>query len=107
MTIEIGYFSDNSKNIHSWDPLTADGSTPAVKIAGVNITFVDKIVGSNITVVHEASLNGTDWFALESHSHTGSGVDAHIYSNTPVLYVRSTASNIGAGESFIGSVMCD
>lgn len=107
MTIEIGYSCDNSKNIHFWDPLTTDGSTPAVKLAGTNYTFVDKIVGVNITTVHEGSLNGTDWFILETHSHTGSGIDHHTYSNKPVLYVRSTASSIGAGESFHGSVMCD
>jgi hypothetical protein len=32
MTAEIGYFADNSKNIYFWDPLTADGSTSAVKL---------------------------------------------------------------------------
>jgi hypothetical protein len=107
MTTEIGYFSDNSRNIHFWDALTADGSTPAVKLAGTNYTFVDKIVGANITTVHEGSLNGIDWFTLEVHSHTGSGIDHHTYSNKPVLYVRTTASSIGAGESFHGSVMCE
>ena len=107
MTAEIGYFADNSKNIYSWDPLTADGSTPAVKLAGVNYVFVHKIVGGNITVMDEGSLNGTDWFELESHSHSGSGTDAHFYSNSPVLYVRCTASNMGNGEEFHGSVMCD
>ena len=107
MTAEIGYFSDNSKNIHFWDPLTAASSTPAVKVAGVNITFVDKISGGNATVVHQGSLNNTDWFDLETHSHNGSGVDRHTYSNTPVLYVRSTVSSLGVGESFTGSVMCD
>ena len=48
MVIEIGYFADNSKNIHFWDPLTADGATPSVKVAGVNFTFCDKITGANI-----------------------------------------------------------
>ena len=107
MTIELGYFSENAKNIHFWEPLTADGSTPAVKLAGTSYTFVDKIVGTNITTVHEGSLNGIDWFTLEAHSHTGSGIDHQTYSNKPVLYVRTTASSIGAGESFHGSVMCD
>jgi len=107
MVIEIGYFADNSKNIHFWDPLTADGATPSVKVAGVNFTFCDKITGANITVVHQGSFNDSDWFDLESHSHTGSGVDRHTYSNTPVLYVRSVASGVGAGESYTGSVMCD
>jgi hypothetical protein len=107
MTVEIGYFADNSKNIHFWDPLTADGSTPAVKIAGINFVFVHKIVGANVTVIDEGSLNGTDWFALESHSHSGSGIDAHFYSNSPVLYVRCTVSNVSSGESFQGSVMSD
>ena len=107
MTVQIGQFAQNSKNIHFWDPLVSDGSTPAVRLFGANFTFVDKIVGTNITTVHEGSLNGTDWFVLETHSHTGSGIDHHTYSNKPVLYVRATASSIGAGESYHGSVMCD
>lgn len=107
MVAEIGLFADNSKNIHFWDPLTTDGSTPAVKIAGINFTFCDKIVGSNITVVHQGSFDDVDWFDLETHSHAGSGVDRHTYSNTPVLYVRSTVSGIGASESYTGSVMSD
>lgn len=107
MIAEIGYFADNSKNIHFWDPLTADGSTPAVKIAGINFTFCDKIVGASITVVHQGSFDQTDWFDLESHSHTGSNIDRHTYSNTPVLYVRSVVSGIGGGESYTGSVMSD
>jgi len=107
MVAEIGLFADNSKNIHFWDPLTADGSTPAVKIAGINFTFCDKITGSNITVVHQGSFDSVDWFDLETHSHPGSGVDRHTYSNTPVLYVRSTVSGIGASESYTGSVMSD
>lgn len=107
MTAEIGYFSDNSKNIHFWDPLTADGSTPAVKIAGINFTIVHKIVGTNIAVIDEGSLNGTDWFPLESHSHAGSGIDAHVFSNSPVLYVRCTVSNVSNGETFHASIMSD
>jgi hypothetical protein len=107
MTIEIGQFAENSKNIHFWDPLTSDGSTEAVRLFGTTYTFVDKIIGGNITVVHEGSLNGTDWFILETHSHTGSGIDHHTYSNKPVLYVRATASSIGVGESFHGSLMSD
>lgn len=101
----IGLNSDNKDNIHEWDTLTADGSTPAVEINATNLCFVDKIVGANITVIHQASLNGTDWFDLESHSHNASGVDAHFYAAHPVRFVRATASSIGVGESFTGSVM--
>ena len=54
MTVEIGYFADNSKNIHFWDPLTADGSTPAVKIAGINFVFVHKIVGAYYTLFFDS-----------------------------------------------------
>ena len=100
-----GLSSDNKYNIHFWDTLTADGSTPAVEVNGTNFTFVDTIVGSSVTVSHQGSLDGTNWFELEEHSHTQSGTDAHFYSDRPMRYVRSTASNIGAGESFTGSVM--
>ena len=107
MTAIIGYYSNNEKNVYEWDALTADGETPALKVNATAFTFVDKIVGSNITVVHQGSLNGTDWFDLEVHSHNESGVDYHSYSNVPLLYVRSKATSIGSGESFTGSVMCN
>lgn len=107
MTAIIGYYSNNEKNIHEWDTLTEDGETPAVKVNAIHFTFADKIVGSSVTVVHQGSLNGTDWFDLESHSHVGTGVDYHSYSNTPLLYVRAKATNLSNGESFTGSVMCN
>ena len=105
--IIYGLASGNSRNVHEWATLTADGSTPAIEVDGHNFTFVDKIVGSNVTVIHQGSLNGTDWFDLESHTHNASGVDAHFYSNYALRFVRATASSIGAGESFTGSVMVD
>lgn len=105
--IIYGLASGNSRNVHEWATLTADGSTPAIEVDGHNFTFVDKIVGSSVTVIHQGSLNGTDWFDLESHSHNASGVDAHFYSNYALRFVRATASSIGAGESFTGSVMVD
>lgn len=104
MTI-LGLSSSNSSNIHTWAALTADGSTPAVEVNATCFTFVDKIVGSNVTVSHQGSLDGVNWFELEEHSHNASGVDAHFYSDRPMRYVRATASSIGAGESFTGSVM--
>lgn len=103
----IGYYSDNAQNIHQWDALTANGATPALKVNATNFTFVDKITGINVTVVHQGSLNGTDWFDLEIRSHSAGGIDYQTYAHTPLLYVRVSASNIGAGESFEGSVMCN
>jgi len=103
----IGYYSNNEQNIYTWDTLTSDGETDALKVNATHFTFVDKIVGSNVTVTHQGSLNCTDWFDLEAHSHNASGVDRHTYSNTPLLYVRCSVSSIGAGESFTGSVMCN
>ena len=107
MTAIIGYYSNNENNVHQWEALVADGETPALKVNAVSFTFVDKVVGSNITVVHQGSLNGTDWFDLEAHSHNASGVDYHAYANVPLLYVRAKATGIGAGEIFTGSVMCN
>ena len=107
MAAIIGLEAGNAGNIYEWDPLTADGSTPAVEVNGTAFCFVDKVVGSNITVLHQASLNGTDWFDLDTHSFNESGVDAHFYANHPVRYVRVTASSIGSGESLTASVMCN
>jgi hypothetical protein len=107
MTAIIGYYSNNEKNIYQWDTMTQNGTTPAVKVNAIHFTFVDKVVGSSVTTVHQGSLNGTDWFDLESHSHTGSGVDYHSYGNTPLLYVRTKVTNLGSGESFTGCVMCN
>ena len=101
----IGLNADNKDNIHQWDTLTADGSTPAVEVNATNFTFVDTIVGTSVTISHQGSLDNTNWFELESHSHTQSGTDAHFYSDRPMRYVRATASNIGAGESATCSVM--
>ena len=107
MTAIIGYYSNNEKNAYEWDTLTADGETSALKVNATNFTFVDKVVGSNITVVHQGSLNGTDWFNIESHSRNESGVEYQTYSNFPLLYVRVKATSMGAGESLTASVMCN
>lgn len=100
-----GLSSDNKNNIHEWAPLTADGSTPGVEVNGTNFTFVDTIVGSNVTISHQGSLDGTNWFELEAHSHNASGTDAHFYGQRPMRYVRATATSIGDGESATCSVM--
>jgi len=100
-----GLSSDNKNNIHFWDTLTADGSTPSVQVNGTVFGFVDKVVGSSVTISHQGSLNGTDWFELEEHSHTQSGTDAHFYSGRPMRFVRATVSNIGDGESATCSVI--
>lgn len=107
MTAIIGYYSNNEKNVYEWETLTADGTTPALKVNATTFTFVDNIAGNNVTVIHQGSLNGTDWFDLAEHSHNESGVDYHVYKDTPLLYVRAKATSIGAGESFTGSVMCN
>lgn len=107
MAAIIGLEASNAGNIHEWDAVTSDGSTAAVEVNGTEFCFVDKIIGTNVTVIHQASLNGTDWFDLDVHSFNESGVDAHFYSGRPVRYVRVTASSIGAGESLVPSVMCN
>ena len=101
----IGLNADNKNNIHQWDALTADGSTPAVEVNATNFTFVDTITGGNITVIHQGSLDGVNWFDIAEHAHNTSGTDAHFYAAHPMCYVRATASGIGAGESFTCSVM--
>jgi len=57
----IGYYSNNEQNIYTWDTLTSDGETDALKVNATHFTFVDKIVGSNVTVTHQGSLN---WHGL-------------------------------------------
>lgn len=102
-----GLSSDNKNNIHSWDTLTADGSTPGVEVNGTNFTFVDVVAGTNpnVTVSHQGSLDGTNWFELEGHSYNSHGVQAKFYSGRPMRYVRATVSSIGGDETVTSSVM--
>ena len=102
-----GLSSDNRHNIHVWDTLTADGSTPAVEGNGTNFTFVDVVAGTNpnVTISHQGSLDGTNWFELEAHSYNTHGTQAKFYNGRPMRYVRATVSSIGGDENVSSSVM--
>lgn len=102
-----GSWASRSQNIAELGTLTTATSTAAVEVSGNNFTFVHKIVGS-VTVQDEGSLNGVDWFSLDTEKvHNESGIDAHFYPNRIVRYVRSTVTAIGAGESVTISMACD
>jgi hypothetical protein len=103
-----GSWASRRKNIVEMGTLTAVGSTSAFEVSGNNLTMVHKIVGNNVKIKDEGSLNGTDWFDLDAEKVYGqSGVDAHFYPNRIVRYVRSTMTLSGVGESATISMACD
>jgi len=103
-----GSWADRRANIVTLGTLTTTAATSSVEVSGVNFTFVHDVTGSNVTVVDEGSMDGTTWFALdEARAHGQSGVDAHYYPGRVVRYVRSRATNIGAGESVTITMACD
>lgn len=103
-----GSWADRRQNIVELGTLTAVGSTPAVEVSGVNFTFVHKVVGGNVKMLDEGSLDGTNWFAIDiEKTHTESGTDAHFYGPRILRYVRSTATAIDPGESVTVTVACD
>lgn len=103
----LGLNPDNRDNIYQWPTLTADGSTAAVEVNGTNFAFVDVVAGTNpnVTISHQGSLDGTNWFELEEHSYNSHGTQAKFYNGRPMRYVRTTVSSIGGDETVTPYVM--
>ena len=102
-----GNWASRRQNIVELGTLTTVAATDAVEVTGLNFTFVHKIVGGNVKIQDEGSLNGTDWFSLdEEKNHTESGVDAHFYGPRVIRYVRSRTTAIDPGESATIHVAC-
>jgi len=103
-----GAWADRRENIVVLGTLTTATSTAAVEVSANNFTFVHKVIGGNIIIQDEASLDGTDWFLLDTaKAHNQSGIDVHFYPNRIVRFVRSTVTAIGAGESVTVTMACD
>jgi len=102
-----GLNSDNRDNIHQWETITTPGSTPGLEVNGTNFTFVDVVGGTNpnVTISHQGSLDGTNWFELEAHSYNTHGTQAKFYMGRPMRYVRTSVSNINSDETVTPYVM--
>lgn len=103
----IGLYPSNKDNVYEWPEMSADGSTTAVEVNGTSFTFVDVVGGTNpnVTISHQGSLDGTNWFELEEHSYNSHGVQAKFYSDKPMRFVRTTVSSLGGDETVTSSVM--
>lgn len=105
MTI-YGSPSALERNVYHFSQLSALGATEAVEVHGSHLTFVHRVTG-NVTVVDEGSLDGTNWFSIDTEkAHTQQGNDAHFYAGRAVRYVRSRVASISAGVTVDVSVMC-
>lgn len=103
-----GSWASRRKNIVELGTLTSLSSTDYVEVSGENFTFVHNVTGNNVTIKDEGSLDGVNWFALDTEkSHGQTGIDAHFYPNRIVRYVRSTLTAVGAGESATITMACD
>lgn len=106
MASVYGNRSDVAGNTAVLGTLTSETATSSIEVDALYFTFVHDVTGS-VTVVDEGSLDGTNWFALDTEkTHQQTGVDAHFYGPCFVRYVRSRATALGAGESVTITVAC-
>ena len=103
-----GAWASRKDNIVELGTLTTVAATDSVEVSGTDFCFVHNVTGGNVTVVDEGSLDGTNWFELDTaKAHNQSGVDAHFYADRVVRYVRSRTTAIGADESITITMACD
>lgn len=103
-----GSWASRRDNIVELGTLTTVAATDAVEVSGTNFCFVHDVTGGNITVVDEGSLDGTNWFELDTDkAHNQSGIDAHFYADRVIRFVRSRTTAIGVGESITITMACD
>ena len=103
-----GAWASRRDNIVELGTLTTVAATEAVEVNGTNFCFVHDVTGGNVTVVDEGSLDGTNWFELDTaKAHNQSGIDAHFYSDRVIRFARSRTTAIGLGESITITMACD
>ena len=103
-----GAWASRKDNIVELGTLTTVAATDSVEVSGTNFCFVHDVTGGNVTVVDEGSLDGTNWFELDTaKAHNQSGIDAHFYSDRVIRFARSRTTAIGLGESITITMACD
>jgi hypothetical protein len=86
-------------NIYQFPTLTAPGSTAAVEVNGLHLTFICVVTGGDITWEIEGSHDGTNWASLDPAKTKAVGSHADYYAGYVVRYVRVTTITQAAGRT--------
>ena len=105
----FGY--DSGFDVATLETLTAAGTTSAQKTAGADLTFQATVssIGTNVVIRFEGSLDGTNYFNLNSSNSdttiTGNGTYGFSLSGCPVLYVRLRLVSVSGGTPSVATVV--
>lgn len=83
-----GLSTDISRNIYTFDTLTAPGTSEVVEVRGTNLTFICTVTGGDIVWEIQGSLDGSTWASLDVAKTKGAGNHADYYTGYVVRYVR-------------------
>ena len=101
-----GLSGELADNIHTFETLTALGSTEAVEVQATLFTFQHVITGGNITFKEQGSLDGTNWYDLSDAKTKGTGTFCDHYDGIMAKYIRMTVTSINAGYTLTTKLAC-
>lgn len=93
------------------DTLAAPGVTAAQKVTGANMTFQVTVssIGTNVVVRFEGSLDGTNYFNLNSSNTdttlTANGTYGFSLSGCPVQFARLRLVSLSGGTPSVATVI--
>jgi len=102
----IGLSGELSDNIHTFDTLTAVGSSAAIEVQATLFTFQHVITGGNIEFTEQGSLDGTNWYNLADTKTKGTGTFCDHYDGIMAKYIRMTVANITNGYTLTTTMAC-
>lgn len=101
-----GLSGELADNIHTFDTLTAVGSSAAIEVQATLFTFQHVITGGNIEFTEQGSLDGTNWYNLADAKTKGTGTFCDHYDGIMAKYIRITVITIGAGYTLQTKLAC-
>jgi hypothetical protein len=101
-----GLSGELADNIHTFDTLTAVGSSSAIEVQATLFTFQHVITGGNIEFKEQGSLDGTNWYDLSDAKTKGTGTFCDHYDGIMAKYIRITVVTIGAGYTLSSKLAC-
>ena len=101
-----GLSGELADNIHTFETLTAVGSSAAIEVQATLFTFQHVITGGNIEFKEQGSLDGTNWYDLSDSKTKGTGTFCDHYDGIMAKYIRMTVTSIGAGYTLTTKLAC-
>jgi len=101
-----GLSGELADNIHTFDTLTAVGSSSAIEVQATLFTFQHVVTGGNIEFKEQGSLDGTNWYDLSDAKTKGTGTFCDHYDGIMAKYIRITVVTIGAGYTLSSKLAC-